>query len=173
MKRTLVAGARILLVGALSTLALSACAGFTPLYGRPGVEGGLSSIETIADEGRGGYLLREQLDDVLGHKPGAPGTYKLYFSVKEFRFARGVRLDNVANRYELRMTVDWRLLDAKSGAEATKGKTEVSVTYDSADQPYAAIAAQQDGQERAATEAARRIQLELATWLAAGKKKPA
>jgi LPS-assembly lipoprotein len=168
MKRTLLAG-----VLALSTLALSACAGFTPLYGRPGVEGGLSSIETIADEGRGGYLLREQLDDYLGHKQGDPATYKLYFSVKELRFARGVRLDNVANRYELRMTVDWRLLDAKGGAEATKGKTEVSVTYDSADQPYAAIAAQNDGQERAAAEAARKIQLELATWLAAGKKKPA
>ncbi|PIB94415.1 LPS assembly lipoprotein LptE [Caulobacter sp. FWC2] len=168
MKRTLAAGAI-----ALSTLALSACAGFTPLYGRPGVEGGLTSIETVAAEGRGGYLLREQLDDALGHKQGDPAVYKLYFSVKEFRFARGVRLDNVANRYELRMTVDWRLMDAKSGKEATNGKTDVSVTYDSADQPYAAIAAQNDGQERAATEAARKIQLDLATWLAAGKKKPA
>ena len=53
MKRTLAAGAL-----ALSTVVLSACAGFTPLYGRPGVEGGLSSIETVASEGRGGYLLR-------------------------------------------------------------------------------------------------------------------
>jgi LPS-assembly lipoprotein len=165
---------RILLAGALAlSTTLSACAGFTPLYGRPGVEGGLSSIETVASEGRGAYLLREQLDDALAHKPGEPATYKLYFSVNEFRFARGVRLDNVANRYELRMTVDWRLLDAKTGAEANKGKTEVSVTYDSADQPYAAIAAQNDGQERAATEAARKIQLEIATWLASGKKKPA
>lgn len=168
MKRTLLIASL-----ALSTTVLSACAGFTPLYGRPGVETGLSSIETIADEGRGGYLVREQLDDAFGRKQGDPAAYKLYFSVKEFRFARGVRLDNVANRYELRMTVDWRLLDAKSGAEATKGRTEVSVTYDSADQPYAAIAAQNDGQERAAAEAARKIQLDLATWLAAGKKKPA
>lgn len=167
MKRFLAAGAL-----ALSTLTLSACAGFTPLYGRPGVEGGLSSIATVAAEGRGGYLLREQLDDALGYRQGAPAAYKLYFSVNELRFARGVRLDNVANRYELRMAVDWRLLDAKTGVEATKGKTEVSVTYDSADQPYAAIAAQNDGQERAATEAARKIQLDLATWLAGGKKKP-
>lgn len=43
------------------------------------------------------------------------------------------------------------------------------MTYDSADQPYAAIAAQQDGQERAAAEAARKIQLDLATWLAGRK----
>lgn len=166
MKRTLAAAAL-----ALSTMALSACAGFTPLYGRPGVEGGLSSIETVASEGRGGYLLREQLDDALTHRPGSAAAYKLYFSVNEQRFARGVRLDNVANRYELRMSVDWRLLDAKTGGEVHKGRTDVSVTYDSADQPYAAIAAQQDGQERAAAEAARKIQLDLATWLAG--KKPA
>lgn len=170
MKRFLLIGALRLSLVALSTTALSAC-GFTPLYARPGVEGGLASIETIAADGRGGYLLREQLDDALAHPQGGPATYKLAFAVNEQRFARGVRLDNVANRYELRMSVTWRLLDAKSGAEVHKGLTEVSVTYDSADQPYAAIAAQQDGQERAATEAARKIQLDLATWLAGGKKK--
>jgi len=162
---------RILAVGAiaLSTLALSACAGFTPLYGRPGVEGGLSSIETVAAEGRGGYLLREQLDDALAYRQGAPAAYKLMLSVNERRFARGVRLDNTANRYELRMSVNWRLLDAKTSGEVHKGLTEVSVTYDSADQPYAAIAAQNDGQERAAAEVARKIQLDLATWLAGRK----
>ena len=164
MKRILVVGAL-----ALSTLALSACAGFTPLYGRPGVEGGLSRIETLASEGRGGYLLREQLDDALAHRQGSPAAYKLMLSVNERRFARGVRLDNTANRYELRMSVNWRLLDAKTSGEVHKGVTEVSVTYDSADQPYAAIAAQNDGQERAAAEVARKIQLDLATWLAGRK----
>jgi LPS-assembly lipoprotein len=164
MNRTLAAAAL-----ALSTLALSACAGFTPLYGRPGVGVGLSSIETVAAQGRGGYLLREQLDDALAHRQGSPAAYKLMLSVNEQRFARGVRLDNTANRYELRMSVNWRLLDAKTGVEAHKGLTEVSVTYDSADQPYAAIAAQNDGQERAAAEVARKIQLDLATWLAGRK----
>ncbi len=165
MKRTLLIGAL-----ALSTLGLSAC-GFTPLYGRPGVEGGLTSIEPVAAEGRAGYLLREQLDDALAHRQGTTPTYKLLYAIDEKRFARGVRLDNVANRYELQMTVKWRLVDAKTSTEVHKGVTAVSVTYDSADQPYAAIAAQQDGQERAATEAARKIQLDLATWLAG--KKPA
>jgi LPS-assembly lipoprotein len=31
------------------------------------------------------------------------------------RYARGVRVDNVANRYELNLTANWRLLDAKTG----------------------------------------------------------
>ena len=113
-----------------AALGLSGC-GFTPLYAQPGVTPALASVQVTAPEGRTGYLLREQLDDALGHKPGAPGAYKLYFSVKELRFARGVRLDNVANRYELRMTVDWRLLDAKSGAEAVLRSTPTWLTASS------------------------------------------
>lgn len=162
---------RILLVGALavSTLGLSAC-GFTPLYARPGVTPGLASIETVAPDGRAGFLLREQLDDVLAYTGGAPAAYRLTMAVNEQRYARGVRVDNVANRYELRMVVNWRLLDARTGEEVRKGRSEAAVTYDSADQPYAAIAAQNDGQERAAAEVARNIQLDLAAWMANGRK---
>jgi LPS-assembly lipoprotein len=163
MKRFLLTGAL-----ALTTLALSAC-GFTPLYATPGVTPGLASIETVAPDGRAGFLLREQLDDVLARDAGVTPTYKLTMTVNEQRYARGVRVDNIANRYELRMTVVWRLGDAKTGAAIRTGRTEAAVTYDSADQPYAAIAAQNDGQERAAAEVARKIQLDLATWLA-GKK---
>ena len=47
----------------------------------------------------------------------------------------------------------------------------VELTYDSADQPYASIAAQQDAEDRATEEAARRIQLELAAWMATGEPK--
>ena len=164
MKRTLLTGAL-----AVTTLALSAC-GFTPLYATPGVTPGLASIETVAPDGRAGFLLREQLDDALARDTGVAPAYKLTLDVHEQRYARGVRVDNIANRYELRMTVKWRLGDAKTNAEIRRGQTEVAVTYDSADQPYSAIAAQNDGQERAATEAARKIQLDLATWLA-GKAK--
>jgi len=161
---------RILLTGALAlaTLGLSAC-GFTPLYATPGVTPGLAAIETVAPDGRAGFLLREQLDDALARDAGVAPAYKLTLAVSEQRYARGVRVDNVANRYELRMVVTWRLGDAKTNAEIRRGRAEVAVTYDSADQPYAAIVAQNDGQERAAAEAARKIQLDLATWLA-GKK---
>ena len=93
-------------------------------------------------------------------------SHRLVFSVEERRYARGVRVDNVANRYELNLKANWRLLDAKTGKPVRTGSTSAAVTYDSADQPYASIAAQQDSQERAATEVARKIQLELAAWLA-------
>lgn len=159
MKRILAAAAL------LSTLALSAC-GFTPLYGQQGVTGGLGAIEVVAADGRAGYLLREQLEDALARNPSVLPSHRLTYAVKENRYARGVRVDNVANRYELNMKVDWKLTDITTGSEVRKGQAIAVVTYDSADQPYAAIAAQQDGQERAAAEVARKIQLDLAAWLA-------
>ena len=150
---------------AVAALALSAC-GFTPLYGAQGVTKGLGAIEVVAADGRAGYLLREKLDDALARNVNVLPSHRLVYTIKEQRYARGVRVDNVANRYELNMTANWRLLDAKTGQQVRNGSTNATVTYDSADQPYASIAAQQDAQERAATEVARKIQLDLAAWLA-------
>ena len=60
----------------------------------------------------------------------------------------------------------YTLRSVATGAPAKTGRVRVELTYDSADQPFASVAAQQDAQERAAAEAARRIQLELAAWFA-------
>lgn len=150
---------------AVAGLTLSAC-GFTPLYGPELVTKGLGSIEVVAPEGRVGYLVREKLDDALARNVNLLPTHRLIYIVKEQRYARGVRVDNVANRYELNLTADWKLLDVKTGQVVRAGSSSAAVTYDSADQPYASIASQQDSQERAAAEVARKIQLDLAAWLA-------
>ena len=153
------------LSAAVLAVTLSGC-GFTPLYGPQSVTRGLSAIEVVAPPGRAGYLLREKLDDAFARDVNVLPSHRLVYTVKEQRYARGVRVDNVANRYELNLTADWRLLDIKTGQMVRAGSTAAAVTYDSADQPYASIAAQQDSQERAAAEVARKIQLDLAAWLA-------
>lgn len=156
---------RLLILGlVLSAAGLSAC-GFTPLYAERGVTGGLSHIAVEAPDGRTAYLLREELDDVLGHARNEAPAYRLTFELTENRVPRGLGPDNAASRYELSLQVDWKLLDA-AGAELQSGRTTVPVSYGAADPPYAGIAAQQDGQERAAAEAARRIRLDLAQYFA-------
>ena len=147
----------------LAALTLSAC-GFTPLYGVQGVAPLLAAIEVVAPQGRSGFLLREYLDDALGRGAAAP-AYRLTMNLAENRYPRGVRVDNVANRYELVLVVDYTLT-AVGGGPVKTGRIQSAVTYDSADQPYASIAAEQDGQDRAAAQAARQIQLDLAAWLA-------
>ena len=153
-------------LAALLVASVLAGCGFTPLYAENGVVPGLSRIEVIAPDGRTAYLLRERLDDSLGRNGGAPPAYRLDYELREDRIPRGLGPDNAASRYELNISVDWRLTNLATSAELKRGLTDVIVTYGAADAPYAGIAAQQNGQERAAAEAARRIRLELAQYFA-------
>jgi LPS-assembly lipoprotein len=164
MKRVLI------LAAAGAALALGGCAGFQPLYAQPEVVKSLAAIQVNAPAGRTGYLIRQHLDDAFAKNHGAAPTYSMDLQLGEARYPRGVRIDNVATRYEYVLTAYYELKSQPSGAVAKSGTVRVELTYDSADQPYASIAAQQDAQDRAADEAARRIELELAVWLANGAK---
>ncbi len=157
---------RLLVLAAVcGALALAGC-GFTPLYGAPGVVSKLASIDVTAPEGRTGFLLRQHLDDAFAKNRAGPANYAMKILITETRLPRGIRTDNVATRYEYVVTADYTLTNLPGGSVAKKGKVRVEITYDSADQPYASIAAAQDAQDRGAEEAARRIQLEIAAWLA-------
>lgn len=161
--------ARLLAVVLLMATPVLAGCGFTPLYAQPGVSPGLSAIETVAPEGRTGYLLREALDDALARDLRVPPEYRLQIDLQQVRTPRGRRVDSAASRYELTLDADWKLLEAKTGTVALVGKTTTEVTFDRADQPYASIAGHQDAEQRAASELARKIQLQLADWIARGR----
>ena len=150
---------------AAACLTLAGC-GFTPLYATPGVTPGLTGIEVGAPKGRVGELLRGELEDALGRNLGSRPTYRLELGYVQARIGRGLREDNTVSRYELELPVDYRLIDAATGGLVKAGHVDAEVTYDSVDAPYAGVAAQQDAEERAAADAARRIHLELAAWLA-------
>lgn len=150
---------------ALAALALGGC-GFTPLYATPGNLGGLQAVQVDPPpHSRTGYLLRQQLDDELGRDPAAAPAYRLGLEIDERRFPRGVRVNNVANRYEIFLSVAYSLTDAATGRVLLRGVAPVTVSYDSADAPYAGVAAEQDGEERAANQAAVLIRLQLSRWL--------
>ncbi len=149
-------------------LSLAGC-GFTPLYGDPAVTAQLHSVQVSTPPGRTGQLIREHLDDALANAKGTP-KYRMDLALSETRYPRGLRVDNVATRYEYVLTANYTVVSVASGSPVKKGSTRAQVTDDSADQPYASITAQQDAQDRAAAECARLIQLELAAWLAAQGK---
>lgn len=161
---------RLVLAAALACTTTLAGCGFAPLYGQPGVTSSLAAIDVEAPQGRTGYLMRQHLDDAFGKDRSVKAAYHMQLALSEARYPRGVRVDNVATRYEYILTATYALTTVPAGAVAKRGTVRVELTYDSADQPYASVAAQQDAQDRAAEEAARRIQLELAAWLANGAK---
>ena len=148
----------------LAAATLAGCAGFEPLYAQgSGVSPALARVAVAAPDTRTGQLIREELEDELGASAAeGPPQYRLVVDVDQRRFSRGLRIDDTANRYELRLTVSYRLFDAATGALVSAAAEPVYVTYDVADQPYAGVAAHLDGEERAAGEAARLIRENLA-----------
>jgi LPS-assembly lipoprotein len=143
---------------ALAGLAVAGC-GFTPLYG-DGAGSRLSRIAVTTQDDRLGYRVREQLEDALGRDLGQMPLWRLETAVEQSRRPLGRRIDDTATRYELTVIGRWTLTPI-GGGPPLSGVETVTTTYAAADQPYAAIAAQQDGEERAASELARQIRLEL------------
>ena len=144
---------------ALMGLALSGC-GFTPMYGASSAGGVLSRIAVTTQDDRLGYRVREQLEDALGRDASQAPLGRLETLVEQSRRPLGRRIDDTATRYELTVRARWTLAPVDGGAPLS-GQQTVTTTYAAADQPYAAIAAQQDGEERAAAELARQIRLDL------------
>ena len=148
----------LIVVATVSGL-LAAC-GFTPLYGDAAGSPVLSRIAVTAQDDRLGYRLREQLEDALGWDRGPAPLYQLTTQVQQNRLPLGRRIDDTATRYQLTVRVAWTLTPT-DGRPALTGVETATLTYAAADQPYAAIAAQQDGEDRAAAELARLIRLDI------------
>ncbi len=138
----------------------AAACGFTPMYASTAAGSSLTRIAVTTPDNRLGYRLREQLEDALAFDRTAAPQWQMAVAVEQNRRPLGRRIDDTATRYELTVKADWTLTPTNGGAP-TVGTETVTTTYAAADQPYAAIAAQQDGEERAAAELSRLIRLDL------------
>lgn len=150
---------RARMLGLVALLGLAGC-GFTPVYGDAGVGSSLSRIAVTTQDDRLGYRVREQLEDALGRDGAQVPLWRLETALEQSRRPLGRRIDDTATRYELTVRGTWTLTPT-DGGDARSGVETVTTTYAAADQPFAAIAAQQDGEERAAAEMARLIRLAL------------
>lgn len=148
----------------LAVAALAGC-GFTPLYGETAAGSGLGRIAVETPDTRLGFTLKTALEDQLGWNRAMPAQHRLATRLEETRIPLGRRVDDTASRYELRLAVDWVLTPVAGGAPVAD-RTTATVTYAAADQAYASIASQVDGEQRLAAEAARLIRLDIARRLA-------
>jgi LPS-assembly lipoprotein len=145
------------------SLGLSGC-GMTPVYGERSLTTSLSQIEVEAPDTRIGYFLRQQLITGFG-ETGSAKAYDLKIAVEEKRYEIGLSNFGTATRFEISANVSYTLT-ARGGSSKPLYKNSFvqTVTYDSTDSSYAAISAQKDGQERAATAISRQIQNQLAAY---------
>ena len=162
----------LLTVAGLSA-SLAGCGGFTPLYGAQGVTPKMAAIQVSQPDGRLGFYMREYLEDSLARDRMQAPVYRLDFANRELRVPRGITVSNVASRYEVDLTTTYSLVEIATNKVVTRGNVQVNVTYDVQAQPYASLAAQQDGERRVAEQAADRLRLELASYFASPRPTPA
>jgi LPS-assembly lipoprotein len=155
------------------TVSLGGCGGFTPLYAAQGVSPKLAAIEVNQPDGRLGFYMREYLEDSLARDRNQAPAYRLSFANRELRVPRGITISNVASRYEVDLATTYTLTEIATGQVVTRGQVQVNVTYDVQSQPYASLSAQQDGERRAAEQAAERLRIELASFFASPRPIPA
>ncbi|MEE2526996.1 LPS assembly lipoprotein LptE [Hyphobacterium sp. HN65] len=161
MKRAL-----LVTVLAAGTLGLSACA-FQPLYGDAGQIAAVRGV-TIVVEGQ--ERVDQMLDEALNDRFGTPGggRYRLVAETSTRTAGLGVGADDIANRSVLRLTVDFSLVETATGTPAMTESVQTEATFDIPREPYAAISARRDAEERVTQEAADRIALRVARHIHRG-----
>ncbi|WP_109261757.1 LPS assembly lipoprotein LptE [Hyphobacterium indicum] len=154
----------VLMAGAL--MGLSACA-FQPLHGSPQQIRAMDGIVVAVD---GQTRIDQILDEALNDRFGTPsgGRYRLAAVTSMTASGLGVGADDVATRSAISLTVDFSLIDAGSGLPVLTETVRAEATVDIPQQPYAAISARRDAEERAASQAADRIALRVARYINRG-----
>ena len=152
---------------ALALSGLSAC-GFVPLYAQNGLVDHLSHIDLNTPDTRTGFYLRQDLITKLGDGDG-PHPYKIKVDIVEKRYEIGLNSFGTATRFEISNTVTYSLTEKATHKELIKKSFVDTVTYDSTENAYAGIAAQSDGQKRAATSIADHINSDLTVYFHDGK----
>jgi LPS-assembly lipoprotein len=159
-------------------LGLAGC-GFHPLYAIPGAPHGamrqeLGSIYVEPIPEHLGYEFRNSLIDVLDARAQPAGAaYRLHLTLAEKSDAIGVQSQTVGavtqtaiTRYNDKLTVEYELVDAATGAVITRGVETGLSAYNVLSSPYATLVAQQDASRRSANDIADRIRIDLAVFFA-------
>jgi LPS-assembly lipoprotein len=129
-------------------------------------------VEPVSD--RLGFELRNQTIDLIdgASKPNG-AAYRLRLTLGTKNEAIGVQSQDVGTvtettitRYNDKLTVEYELSDAKTGAVLTKGVETGLSAYNVLSSPYATLVAQQDSDKRAADDIADRIRIALTVYFA-------
>lgn len=151
---------------AIAMLGLSACA-FQPLHGSQQQIRAMDGITVLVD---GQSRIDQMLDEALNDRFGTPsgGRYRLAAVTSVTVLRMGVGADDVATRSAISLSVNFSLIDAGSGLPVLTETVRSEATVDIPRQPYAAVSARRDAEERAASEAADRIALRVARYINRG-----
>ncbi|MEQ5788508.1 hypothetical protein J3454_11455 [Erythrobacter sp. NFXS35] len=153
----------------LACLALPAC-GLSPMYaggGDAAVAQGLAAVEVPAIPGRGGWLVRNALQDRLGIAGDAPTAYRLDVRLDDTLEALGVLNDDTISRERRILRARYQLVDAATGAILLDATAGSDAGIDVVSSEYATIAAEQKALENLARAVAEQMATQVSLALRA------
>lgn len=139
------------------------------LQSRPGSDAtaatDLSYVKVADIPGRTGQLVRNELIVQLGiAQVSVSPVYRLEVELEESREGLAFQRDDSVTRYNYRLYGTFRLIDVRTGAVATHGKTRVIAAYNVVRSDYANLIAERDARDRAARDLAQEIRLRLGVY---------
>lgn len=156
----------VLAAALAATLSLSAC-GFAPIYAQPGSN--FAPLRDVSVSTRGvdriDYIFEQAMSDRLGaYTPS--GEYILEAVMTESRQGFGIRVDDVATRYESTVIANYRLVRRSDGVVLLQGYRLGVASYDVSNDPYSALTAEERSIERAVELVADKVRLDLTLFFA-------
>ncbi|MHA6287914.1 hypothetical protein [Maricaulis sp. CAU 1757] len=149
-----------LAAGAVSLALLTGACGFTPMYASGAIGRQLSDIRVETGEERIDFYLQQELLDVMGARQAA-GPLKLITETSLRRRGLGVGAEASFARISVEVTVQYVLVDERTGETIDTDYVVADATYESNAQIYSEMVAGRDAEERAARLAAQRLSLKL------------
>lgn len=153
------------IVFTLFALTLAAC-GFKPMHAPNSFSGtgyGFDKISvSTSSEQKADFLLKQALRDRFGDNQDT--AYELKIKPKVTRGGLGIGADDVASRYDMRMSASFELVERESGKTVHKGSVGAVSTFAAPRDPYGTISAENNATEQVAREAADRIIVKLAGY---------
>jgi len=108
-----------------------------------------------------GYHLQQHLFDRIGQNSG---PHILRLDATPGRRPYGLNAQDIATRFDMRLRVDYQLIDSASGENLMSGRLSAVTTFGSSRDPYARISAEQNATEQVARDAADRLLVRLASY---------
>ncbi|WP_336968127.1 LPS assembly lipoprotein LptE [Sphingobium aromaticiconvertens] len=148
------------------TALLSAC-GLRPVYGGGGhgaVAQTLGNVDVQPIEGKGGWLVRNALNDRLSVMSGNGPRYKLVVKLDDQISGFGLRSDAAITRERRTLRARYQLVDEATGAQILDDTAGSDAGIDVTSSEYATIAAEDTALERLSQTIADQIVARLALF---------
>ena len=164
---------RLRVLALMFAAVFTASCGFTPLHAPAGAVGafGNMSVElgsaVRVDDKEAAFWVQQRLAERLGSQ--TPAAQILEITPSTRRSGIGVSGQDVATRYDLNMSLKYKLTEAKTGKVLDRGTISSVSTYTASNDPYALIAAEKATTKQLASDTADRLLTKVAGYFASQK----